>query len=111
MKETTKYLLQAIGSIAAEVRALKVAMITNNENILKQITLSDYILSNQKESNKDLKDKMETRLTAIQISLHEHFRYLLSEQESMLRKIMKPIESKSVEKRKVVQKKKRKVKK
>ena len=111
MKETTKYLLQAIGSIAAEVRAIKVATITNNENILKQITLSDYILSNQKESNKDLKDKMETRLTAIQISLHEHFRYLLSEQESMLRKIMKPIESKSVEKRKVVQKKKRKVKK
>ena len=84
MKETTKYHLQAIGSIAGEIRDLNKNLNSFVELQIKQTEL----LRDFHESLDEFKDRINTRFTALQIAWDKQLQNSLFNQECMIKRLI-----------------------
>jgi len=85
MKDTTKFMLQAIGSIAGEIRQLREYLKEKNDNF------SDLIKSNMQNTQilNKFKDAMDDRLVAIQMGWERHLNNHLYNQENLIIRTIK----------------------
>lgn len=102
MRDTTKYLLQAIGSIAGEIRELR-------SDLKKQSEIFEELIKSDREYNRTLnqfKDAMDNRLVALQTGWERHLNNHLYNQENLIiRTIKKELFPKEKKIKKIVKKK------